>query len=78
MAELLHLFAENGLTLRVSHGLAVNGHRRLDAGTARQLLLDGERRPGFIQPQPIAVPERVPPDIAPIPAAIPALRMCGF
>jgi hypothetical protein len=31
---------------------------------AHQLLLDGERRPGFIQPRPVAVPKRVPTDIA--------------
>ena len=30
---------------------------------AHQLLLDGERRPGFVQPGPVAVPERMPTDI---------------
>jgi hypothetical protein len=53
-----------GQTLRVRHGLPINVHRRLDAGMAHQLLLDGERRSSFVQPGPVAVPERMPTDIA--------------
>jgi hypothetical protein len=55
----LHNFAVS-LTFGVRHGVAVDVHRGLDAGVAHQLLLDGERRPGLIQPRPIAVPKRVP------------------
>ena len=52
------------LTLTIRHGLSINVHRRLDARVAHQLLLDGERRSGFIQPRSIAVTERMPSDIA--------------
>jgi hypothetical protein len=52
------------LTFTVGHGLAIDVHRGLDAGVTHQLLLDGERRPGLIQPRPVAVPKRVPADIA--------------
>lgn len=38
------------LTFTVRHGLPVNVHRGLNAGVTHQLLLDGERRPRFIQP----------------------------
>lgn len=50
------------LTLRVSHGFAVDVHGGLNARVAHQLSLHAERRPGFVQPGPIAVPKRVPAD----------------
>jgi hypothetical protein len=52
------------LTLTIRHGRSINVHRRLDARVAHQLLLDDERRSGFIQPRSIAVTERMPSDIA--------------
>src|ERR1700687_1623475 len=51
------------LTFAVSHGLAVNVLRGLDTRVTIQLLLDGERRPSFIQPRSITVAECVPTDI---------------
>ena len=52
------------LPLAVRHRPTVHIHRGLNAGVAHQLLLDGERRPGFIQPRPVAVPKRVPTNVA--------------